>query len=73
MLEKKDENVVKKEQEMLMEIGEVKEKFFLIFLSVEDFLLLVDLFYLLYNYGQKVKQIIVDFKWFKFNVIKEDL
>lgn len=73
MLEKKDENVVKKEQEMLMEIGELKEKFFLIFLSVEDFLLLVDLFYLLYNYGQKVKQIIVDFKWFKFNVIKEDL
>ena len=72
MLEKKDENAVKKEQEMPMEIGEPKEKPSLTPLSVEDLLLLVDLFYLPYNHGQKAKQIIADFKWLKFNAIKED-
>ena len=72
MLEKKDEDAVKKEQEMPMEIGEPKEKPALTPLSVEDLLLLVDLFYLPYNHGQKAKQIIADFKWLKFNAIKED-
>jgi len=71
-LEKKDEDTVKKEQEMPMEISEPKEKPALTPLSVEDLLLLVDLFYLPYNHGQKAKQIIADFKWLKFNAIKED-
>lgn len=71
MSEKKDDTE-KKEQEMPMEISELKEKPALTPLSVEDLLLLVDLFYLPYNHGQKAKQIITDFKWLKFNAIKED-
>ena len=55
-----------------MEISILKEKAVLSPLSVEDLLLLVDLFYLPYNHGQKAKQIIADFKWLKFNAIKED-
>lgn len=72
ILEKKDDNTAKKEQEMPMEISELKEKPAMTPLSVEDLLLLVDLFYLPYNHGQKAKQIISDFKWLKFNAIKED-
>lgn len=70
--ETKVEEAVKKEQEMPMEVMEVKEKPAITPLSVEDLLLLVDLFYLPYNHGQKAMQIIADFKWLKFNAIKED-
>lgn len=55
-----------------MDIIELKEKPAATPLSADDLLLLVDLFYLPYNHGQKAKQIITDFKWLKFNAIKED-
>lgn len=55
-----------------MDITELKEKPALSPLSADDLLLLVDLFYLPYNHGQKAKQIIADFKWLKFNAVKED-
>ncbi|XP_068710020.1 protein O-GlcNAcase-like [Montipora foliosa] len=70
--EKKDQETVTKEQEMPMEIIELKEKPASTPLNADDLLLLVDLFYLPYNHGQKAKQIISDFKWLKFNAIKED-
>lgn len=57
---------------MPMDIIEMKEKPPTTPLCAEDLLLLVDLFYLPYNHGQKAKQIISDFKWLKFNAIKED-
>ena len=57
---------------MPMDIIELKEKPALSPLSADDLLLLVDLFYLPYNHGQKAKQIIADFKWLKFNAIKEE-
>ena len=57
---------------MPMDIIELKEKPATTPLSADDLLLLVDLFYLPYNHGQKAKQIISDFKWLKFNAIKED-
>ena len=71
-VEKKPEEAVKKEQEMPMDIIELKEKPATTPLNADDLLLLVDLFYLPYNHGQKAKQIITDFKWLKFNAIKED-
>ena len=57
---------------MPMDIIEQKDKPAMTPLSADDLLLLVDLFYLPYNHGQKAKQIIADFKWLKFNAIKED-
>ena len=55
-----------------MDVTEMKQKPAPTPLSTDDLLLLVDLFYLPYNHGQQAKQIVSDFKWLKFNAIKED-
>lgn len=69
--ETKDE-AAKKEQEIPMDVTEMKQKPAPTPLNTDDLLLLVDLFYLPYNHGQQAKQIVSDFKWLKFNAIKED-
>ena len=41
-------------------------------LTVDDLLLLVDMFYLPYSHGHKAKHIVSEFKWLKANAIKEN-
>lgn len=41
-------------------------------LTVDDLLLLVDLFYLPYHHGTRAKNLIAEFKWLKNSAIKED-
>lgn len=78
--EKTSEKDVKKEDETPMEVAtelfketdKEKGSKMLCKLTVNDLLLLVDLFYLPYHHGTKAKHLVGEFKWLKNNAVKED-